>query len=152
MSERDRQILDQLLTDTTPKSQFRWRVRDKVYDWVFNYTNGMEFLTKQEWEYLRAIYREQYTHLRECPNRPNHKFPYNNYIEREESVMDIRTHKYTMKEFNELARTAEGDIINLFDHFILMTGKQVSLLTEDDRYYYNNMMEELEYELATLLR
>lgn len=66
--------------------------------------------------------------------------------------MTIRTEKYSTNEFKALARTTNGDLVSMFDHFVLLTSKQVALLTEDDRYHYNNYMEELDYELASLMR
>ena len=62
----------------------------------------------------------------------------------------IRTKKYTMKEFKALERNADGDLTSMYDHFLLLTDKQVDLLTSDDWSRYYEYQEELEYELASL--
>lgn len=64
--------------------------------------------------------------------------------------MTIRTKKYNMKEFKALERNADGDLISMYDHFLLLTDKQVELLTEDDYTRYYDYREELVYELASL--
>lgn len=62
----------------------------------------------------------------------------------------IRTKKYTMKEFRALERNADGDLTSMYDHFLLLTEKQVDLLTGDDWSRYHDYQEELEYEMASL--
>jgi len=62
----------------------------------------------------------------------------------------IRTKKYTMKEFKSLERNADGDLTSMYDHFLLLTDKQVELLTGDDHSRYYDYQEELEYEMASL--
>ena len=62
----------------------------------------------------------------------------------------IRTKKYTMKEFKALERNADGDLTSMYDHFLLLTDKQVELLTSDDWSRYYEYQEELEYEMASL--
>ena len=62
----------------------------------------------------------------------------------------IRTKKYTMKEFKALERNSDGDLTSMYDHFLLLTEKQVDLLTSDDWSRYYEYQEELEYELASL--
>ena len=62
----------------------------------------------------------------------------------------IRTKKYTMKEFKALERNSDGDLTSMYDHFLLLTDKQVDLLTSDDWSRYYEYQEELEYELASL--
>ena len=63
-------------------------------------------------------------------------------------MQDIRTKKYTMKEFRNLPRNADGDLTSMYDHFLLLTPKQVDLLTSDDWSRYYDYQEELEYEMA----
>jgi hypothetical protein len=65
-------------------------------------------------------------------------------------MLDIRTKPYTMKEFKALDRNTDGDLINLYDHFLLFTDAQVDLLSEDDHARYYDYQEELDYELAML--
>lgn len=60
----------------------------------------------------------------------------------------IRTKKYTMKEFRDLPRNADGDLTSMYDHFLLLTEKQVDLLTSDDWSRYYDYKEELDYEMA----
>jgi hypothetical protein len=61
---------------------------------------------------------------------------------------NIRTKKYTMKEFNALERNADGELTSMYDHFLLLTDKQVELLKGDDWQRYMDYQEELEYEMA----
>jgi len=63
---------------------------------------------------------------------------------------NIRTKKYTMKEFRNLPRNSDGDLTSMFDHFLLLTDKQVELLSEDDYSRYYDYQEELDYELNAL--
>jgi len=63
---------------------------------------------------------------------------------------NIRTKKYTMKEFRALDRNTDGDLTSMYDHFLLLTDKQVELLSEDDHSRYYDYKEELDYELASL--
>jgi len=65
-------------------------------------------------------------------------------------MLDIRTKKYTMKEFRNLPRNADGDLTSMYDHFLLLTDKQVDMLSEDDHSRYYDYQEELEYEMASL--
>lgn len=65
-------------------------------------------------------------------------------------MLDIRTKKYTLKEFRGLDRNADGDIINFFDHFLLLKPAQVEMLTEDDWSRYHEYQDELAYELQSL--
>ena len=60
---------------------------------------------------------------------------------------DIRTKKYTMKEFRALERDANGDLVSIYDHFLLLTAKQVDLLTSDDWSRYNELEQELAWEM-----
>ena len=62
----------------------------------------------------------------------------------------IRTKKYSMKEFRALERNTDGDLISMYDHFLLLTDAQVELLSEDDWSRYHEYHEELDYELASL--
>jgi hypothetical protein len=64
--------------------------------------------------------------------------------------MNARTKKYTMKEFRALDRNEDGTLVNMFDHFLLLTDKQVAMLAEDDHVRYNDYQEELNYELYAL--
>ena len=61
---------------------------------------------------------------------------------------DIRTKPYTMKEFKDLPRNSDGDIIDLWDHFLLIKDSQIEMLTSDDWSRYYDLKEELEYEMA----
>jgi hypothetical protein len=61
---------------------------------------------------------------------------------------NIRTKPYTMKEFKALERNSDGDLCHMYDHFLLLTDKQVDLLTSDDWSRYYDYKEELEYEMA----
>lgn len=63
---------------------------------------------------------------------------------------NIRTKKYTMKEFRALERNADGDLTSMYDHFLLLTEAQVDKLTSDDWSRYYDYKEELDYELAML--
>ena len=63
---------------------------------------------------------------------------------------NIRTKKYTMKEFKALERNADGDLTSMYDHFLLLTDKQVDMLSEDDHSRYYDYQEELDYEMASL--
>ena len=65
-------------------------------------------------------------------------------------MLDIRTKKYSMKEFKALDRNSDGDLLDMFEHFLLLTDAQVELLTEDDWSRYHDYQEELNYELASL--
>jgi hypothetical protein len=69
--------------------------------------------------------------------------------QRGQTMLDnIRTKKYTMKEFRALERNTDGDLCHMYDHFLLLTDKQVDLLTSDDWSRYYDYKEELEYEMA----
>jgi hypothetical protein len=61
---------------------------------------------------------------------------------------NIRTKKYTMKEFRALDRNADGELCDMYEHFLLLTDKQVELLKGDDWQRYMDYQEELEYEMA----
>ena len=63
---------------------------------------------------------------------------------------NIRTKKYTMKEFKALERNSDGDLTSMYDHFLLLTDKQVDMLSEDDHSRYYDYQEELEYEMNML--
>ena len=63
---------------------------------------------------------------------------------------NIRTKKYTMKEFRALERNTDGDLTSMYDHFLLLTEAQVELLSEDDHSRYYDYQEELSYEMASL--
>jgi len=65
-------------------------------------------------------------------------------------MQDIRTKKYTMKEFRALERNTDGDLNSMYDHFLLLTDAQVELLTGDDWSRYYDYKEELEYEMNML--
>lgn len=58
--------------------------------------------------------------------------------------------KFTNIEFKALARDAEGNLVNMFDNFLMLTEAQIDALTEDDRYAYHGYMEELEEEMNAL--
>ena len=62
-------------------------------------------------------------------------------------MQDIRTKKYTMKEFKALERNSDGDLTSMYDHFLLLTDAQVEKLTGDDWSRYYDYKEELEYEM-----
>ena len=62
-------------------------------------------------------------------------------------MQDIRTKKYTMKEFKALERNSDGDLTSMYDHFLLLTDAQVDKLTGDDWSRYYDYKEELEYEM-----
>lgn len=65
---------------------------------------------------------------------------------------EIRTKKYTMKEFKSLERNADGDLLNIYDHFVLLTDRQVSLLSGDDQSRYDELQEELRCEMAYIYK
>jgi len=62
-------------------------------------------------------------------------------------MQNIRTKKYTMKEFKALERNSDGDLTSMYDHFLLLTDAQVDKLTGDDWSRYYDYKEELEYEM-----
>lgn len=64
------------------------------------------------------------------------------------TAIDIRTKKYTMKEFRALKRYENGDLVNHYDDFVLLTDKQVDLLSNDDWSRYQDFQEELRCEMA----
>lgn len=64
--------------------------------------------------------------------------------------LDIRTKNYSMNEFKALARDQSGNIIDLYEHFLLLKPAQVYLLSEDDASHYYELQEELNYELFVL--
>ena len=61
---------------------------------------------------------------------------------------NIRTKKYTMKEFKALERNSDGELCDMYEHFLLLTDKQVDMLVGDDWQRYMDYKEELEYEMA----
>ena len=61
---------------------------------------------------------------------------------------NIRTKKYTMKEFKALERNSDGELCDMYEHFLLLTDKQVEMLKGDDWQRYMDYQEELEYEMA----
>ena len=61
---------------------------------------------------------------------------------------NIRTKKYTMKEFKALERNTDGELCDMYEHFLLLTDKQVDLLKGDDWQRYMDYKEELDYEIA----
>jgi hypothetical protein len=61
---------------------------------------------------------------------------------------NIRTKKYTMKEFRDLPRNDDGELCDMYEHFLLLTDKQVGMLKGDDWSRYYDYKEELEYEMA----
>jgi hypothetical protein len=63
---------------------------------------------------------------------------------------NIRTKKYTMKEFRALDRNTDGELCDMYEHFLLLTDKQVELLKGDDWQRYMDYQEELEYEMNSL--
>jgi len=63
---------------------------------------------------------------------------------------NIRTKKYTMKEFRALERNTDGDLTSMYDHFLLLTDAQVGMLKGDDWSRYYDYKEELEYEMNML--
>jgi len=64
--------------------------------------------------------------------------------------MDIRTKKYTAAEFKALKRYENGDIVDLYEHALLLKPAHVEALTEDDWSRYHEIHDELNYELAAL--
>jgi hypothetical protein len=60
---------------------------------------------------------------------------------------NIRTKPYTMKEFRALDRNADGELCDMYEHFLLLTNKQVELLKGDDWQRYMDYKEELDYEM-----
>ena len=62
----------------------------------------------------------------------------------------MRTKKYTMKEFKALDRNTDGELCDMYEHFLLLTDKQVELLKGDDWQRYMDYQEELEYEMYSL--
>jgi hypothetical protein len=60
----------------------------------------------------------------------------------------MRTKKYTNKEFKALERNTDGDLCDMYEHFLLLTDAQVELLTSDDWSRYYDYKEELDYEVA----
>jgi hypothetical protein len=67
-------------------------------------------------------------------------------------MQDIRTKKYTMKEFRNLPRNDDGELTSMYDHFLLLTDKQVGMLKGDDWSRYYDYKEELEYEMEACRR
>lgn len=65
-------------------------------------------------------------------------------------INNIRTQPYSMAEFNALKRNADGDLVSMFDHFILITPEQVELLSSDDWSRYHEYQDELKYEMSLL--
>ena len=65
-------------------------------------------------------------------------------------MQDIRTKKYTMKEFRDLPRNDDGELTSMYDHFLLLTDAQVGMLKGDDWQRYYDYQEELEYEMYSL--
>ena len=63
---------------------------------------------------------------------------------------NIRTKKYTMKEFRALDRNADGELCDMYEHFLLLTDKQVDMLVGDDWQRYMDYKEELDYEMNLL--
>ena len=63
---------------------------------------------------------------------------------------NIRTKKYTMKEFRALERNTDGELCDMYEHFLLLTDAQVELLEGDDWQRYMDYQEELDYEVAML--
>ena len=61
---------------------------------------------------------------------------------------NIRTKKYTMKEFKALERNTDGELCDMYEHFLLLTDKQVDMLKGDDWQRYMDYKEELDYEMA----
>lgn len=51
--------------------------------------------------------------------------------------------KMRMKDFLGLERNEDGDIINLYDWYHLLTDKQIEQLTDDDWSRYQEYQEEL---------
>ena len=62
----------------------------------------------------------------------------------------MRTKKYTMKEFKALDRNTDGELCDMYEHFLLLTDKQVELLKGDDWQRYMDYQEELDYEMYSL--
>jgi hypothetical protein len=60
---------------------------------------------------------------------------------------NIRTKPYTMKEFNALERNTDGELCDMYEHFLLLTDKQVDMLKGDDWQRYMDYKEELDYEM-----
>jgi len=65
-------------------------------------------------------------------------------------MTEFRTEKYTNEEFLALERNADGDLLNMFDAFLLLTEDQVAQLSGDDWSRYYDYKEELDYEMAAL--
>ena len=63
-----------------------------------------------------------------------------------------RTKKFTNKEFNELERDSDGDVVCLSTAFVWVTDTQKETLTDDDHSRLNEYNEELSYLIADFLR
>lgn len=59
----------------------------------------------------------------------------------------FRTEKYTMQEFRNLPRNEDGDLVSMYDHFLLLEPCHVELLTEDDWSRYWDYRDDMDYEL-----
>lgn len=64
--------------------------------------------------------------------------------------MDIRTEKFSTAEFEALERYSNGRIMDLSNVFLLLTDGQVEQLHDDDWSYYQELQEELDYEMFLL--
>lgn len=62
-----------------------------------------------------------------------------------------RTKCFTNAEFNSLSRNDEGEIINLSDHFVWLTDKQINRLSGDDWMRVCELQEEVEIMKADFL-
>lgn len=56
--------------------------------------------------------------------------------------------KMTDNDFANLPRWPNGRLMDLADVYFMLTPEQVDLLHGDDWSYYNELQEEIEYELS----
>tara|TARA_R100000995_G_C3415986_1_gene91607 strand:- start:53 stop:268 length:216 start_codon:yes stop_codon:yes gene_type:complete len=62
-----------------------------------------------------------------------------------------RTKSFSNAEFNALSRNDVGEIINLSDHFVWLTDKQIDRLHDDDWSRVIELQEEIEIMKADFL-
>ena len=62
-----------------------------------------------------------------------------------------RTKSFSNAEFNALSRNPSGEIINLSDHFVWLTDKQIDRLHDDDWSRVLELQEEIEIMKAEFL-
>jgi hypothetical protein len=67
-----------------------------------------------------------------------------------EDDMTIRLEKFSASEFRAIPRYENGRIKDLYDAFPYLTTLQVNMLHEDDWAHYQEIQEELDYEIREL--